>query len=86
MPFIASNGLTEAGTSSSIAAGGMNVHYHDVGKGEPVILVHGFAGNLTMWRPLIADLANNHEVIALDCRGQEKATNRTRQNNMGLKW
>ena len=27
MPFIASNGLTEAGTSKTIEAGGMNVHY-----------------------------------------------------------
>src|SRR4051812_30239466 len=36
MPFIASSGLTEAGTSKTIAAGGMNVHYHDVGEGEPV--------------------------------------------------
>ena len=36
MPFIASNGLTETGTSKTIAAGGMNVHYHDVGEGEPV--------------------------------------------------
>ena len=29
MPFIASNGLTEAGTAKTIAAGGMTVHYHD---------------------------------------------------------
>ena len=33
MPFIAPNGLTEEGTSKIIAAGGMNVHYHDVGAG-----------------------------------------------------
>ena len=37
MPFIASNGLTEAGTSKTIQAGGMNVHYHDIGEGEPVL-------------------------------------------------
>ena len=41
MPFIASNGLTEAGTSKTIAVGGMpggmNVHYHDLGAGEPVL-------------------------------------------------
>ena len=40
MPFIASNGLTEAGTSKTIAAAGMNVHYHDVGRGEPVLFLH----------------------------------------------
>ena len=36
MPFIASNGLTEAGSSRTIQvggeAGGMTVHYHDVGR------------------------------------------------------
>jgi 2-hydroxy-6-oxonona-2,4-dienedioate hydrolase len=30
MPFIASNGLTEAGTSKAIAGGGTTVHYHDL--------------------------------------------------------
>ena len=29
MPFTASNSLTEADTAKTIAAGGMNVHYHD---------------------------------------------------------
>jgi len=40
MPFIASNGLTEAGTSRRVEAGGMTVHYHDVGQGEPVLFLH----------------------------------------------
>ena len=39
MPFIASNGLTEAGTSKTIQAGGMAVHYHDIGSGEPVLFL-----------------------------------------------
>ena len=37
MAFIASNGLTEDGTSRTIEAGGMTVHYHDIGTGEPVL-------------------------------------------------
>ena len=49
------------------------IRYIAVGKGEPVILVHGFAGNLDMWRPLIADLADDYEVIAFDCRGHGKS-------------
>jgi len=52
---------------------GVKIRYIVVGKGEPVILVHGFAGNLDMWRPLIADLANDYEVIAFDCRGHGKS-------------
>lgn len=52
------------------SSNGVKIRYIAVGKGEPVILVHGFSGNLNMWRPMIADLANDHEVIAFDCRGQ----------------
>src|SRR6266566_133262 len=49
MPFIASNGLTEAGTSKTIAAGGMNVHYHDLGAGEPVLFLHSYGPGTTAW-------------------------------------
>lgn len=55
------------------SSNGVNIRYIVVGKGEPVILVHGFAGNLGMWRPLIADLSKDHETIALDCRGHGKS-------------
>ena len=27
-------GITEQGTSNTVAAGGMNIHYHDVGAGD----------------------------------------------------
>jgi len=49
MPFIASNGLTEAASSKSIAAGGMNVHYHEVGDGEPVLFLHSYGPGTTAW-------------------------------------
>jgi pimeloyl-ACP methyl ester carboxylesterase len=52
---------------------GVNIRYIVAGKGEPVILVHGFAGNLEVWRPLIADLSKDHQAIALDCRGHGKS-------------
>ena len=42
MPFIASNDLTDAATSRSIAAGGMNVHYHEVGEGAPALFLHSY--------------------------------------------
>ena len=53
MPFIASNGLTEEGTAKTIAVGGMpggmNVHYHDVGEGEPVLFLHSYGPGTTAW-------------------------------------
>ena len=55
MPFIASNGLTEQDTSKTIAAGGMTVHYHDVGAGEPVLFLHSY-GPIFRWRTICAVL------------------------------
>jgi 2-hydroxy-6-oxonona-2,4-dienedioate hydrolase len=53
MPFIASNGLTEEGTSKTVAvggmSGGMNVHYHDVGTGDPVLFLHSYGPGTTAW-------------------------------------
>ena len=48
---------------------GTKLHYLTAGKGEPVLLLHGYAQTSHMWRPLIAELAKTHTVIAPDLRG-----------------
>lgn len=48
---------------------GTRLHYLAAGEGPPVILLHGYAQNSHMWRPLIAELAKTHLVIAPDLRG-----------------
>ena len=48
---------------------GVRLHYLTAGKGEPVILLHGYAQNSHMWRPLIVELAKTRLVIAPDLRG-----------------
>lgn len=48
---------------------GARLHYLTAGKGEPVILLHGYAQNSHMWRPLIVELAKSRLVIAPDLRG-----------------
>src|SRR3954449_7234089 len=69
MPFIASNGLTEAGTSKTIAAGGMTVHYHDVGAGEPVLFLHSYGPGSTAWitfHKAIGRLSQHFRCILMD--------------------
>lgn len=51
------------------AVNGVRLHYLTAGKGEPVILLHGFAQTSHMWRPLIVELAKTRMVIAPDLRG-----------------
>lgn len=48
---------------------GVRLHYLIAGKGDPVLLLHGYAENSHMWRPLMAQLAKSKTVIAPDLRG-----------------
>lgn len=50
-------------------ANGIKLHYLTAGRGDPVILLHGYAQTSHMWRPLIAKLAKTRAVIAPDLRG-----------------
>ncbi|MFO1303610.1 MAG: alpha/beta hydrolase [Burkholderiales bacterium] len=51
-------------------ANGLRMHYLAAGtQGTPVILLHGYAQNSHMWRPLMAELGKTHRVIAPDLRG-----------------
>jgi len=69
MPFITSNGLTEAGTSRTIAAGGMTVHYHDIGSGEPVLFLHSYGPGTTAWitfHKTVAAISQHYRCILMD--------------------
>ena len=60
----------KSGVQSRFAnVNGTRIHYLIAGKGEPIILLHGYAQNSHMWRPLIAELAKTNTVIAPDLRG-----------------
>src|SRR4029077_3212794 len=39
---------------------GVRLHYLIAGKGEPVLLLHGYAQTSHMWLPLIPQLAKTH--------------------------
>ncbi len=60
----------QSGVQSRFAeVNGTNLHYLVAGRGEPIILLHGYAQNSHMWRPLIPELAKTNTVIAPDLRG-----------------
>jgi pimeloyl-ACP methyl ester carboxylesterase len=41
--------IDEAATSHYVQAGGIRVHYHDVGSGYPVIMLHGAGPGASSW-------------------------------------
>src|SRR4051812_44663447 len=48
---------------------GINIHYVIGGKGEPLLLIHGFGQNWYMWNRLLPELSKHFTVIAPDLRG-----------------
>jgi pimeloyl-ACP methyl ester carboxylesterase len=69
MPFIASNGLTEAETAKTIETGGMPVHYHDIGSGEPVLFLHSYGPGTTAWitfHKVVGTLSQQFRCILMD--------------------
>ncbi|MBI5488427.1 MAG: alpha/beta fold hydrolase [Deltaproteobacteria bacterium] len=47
-------------------ADGVRTAFCDAGRGTPVVLIHGLAGNLTNWLHVAPRLAGRHRVLALD--------------------
>lgn len=48
---------------------GVKIHYVIGGKGEPLLLIHGFGQNWYMWNRLLPELSKHFTVIAPDLRG-----------------
>jgi pimeloyl-ACP methyl ester carboxylesterase len=70
---VAGAGRAEEGSFDS---GGVKIHYFVEGKGEPVLLIHGFAVNARLqWDTpgIVKALVRDHRVIALDVRGHGKS-------------
>lgn len=42
---------------------------YDIGKGKPLVLLHGIESSHSYWEPVASVLAENHRVIALDLLG-----------------
>jgi len=59
----------QAPQSKFAEAGGITLHYLISGKGDAIVLLHGYAETSHMWLPLIAKLSDKHAVIAPDLRG-----------------
>ena len=74
------------GEEGSFDSNGVKIHYYIEGKGEPVLLIHGFAANAQFqWglSGIIMCLAKDHRVIALDLRGHGKSGKPTEIKHYG---
>lgn len=52
--------------SKFIEIDGMQVHYRDEGKGQPIVLIHGTASSLHTWDDWTSELKKEYRVIRMD--------------------
>ena len=78
----------------SFDSNGVRIHYVTEGNGEPVVLIHGFMADHNMWgkgrflnsvleTKVMATLAKEFRVIALDCRGHGESGKPSRTESYG---
>tara|TARA_R110001632_G_scaffold69972_2_gene163277 strand:- start:4622 stop:5407 length:786 start_codon:yes stop_codon:yes gene_type:complete len=48
---------------------GASIFYHVQGEGRPLVLLHGFLENSTMWDLFLPELIKTHQVICIDLLG-----------------
>ena len=48
---------------------GADLHYEVCGRGDPVVLCHGFLDNCSVWKDLAETMAGKHTVVLYDQRG-----------------
>lgn len=75
-------------SADEFTSDGVKIHYVVAGKGEAVVLIHGFGGNArNNWQlPGTFDLlAKDHLVVALDCRGHGESDKPEGQESYGEK-
>lgn len=52
-----------------VEVNGVQLSYEDQGEGLPVLFIHGFPFDHSMWNPQLEDLSKDYRVIAPDLRG-----------------
>ncbi len=62
-------GRLPALTSQTTTVDGLPIHYAEAGRGSPVVLLHGWGGEIKSWGLIPAILAERFRVVALDLPG-----------------
>ena len=66
---------TTAGLNLMLNINNLNLSYDDVGEGNiPIIFLHGFPFDKSMWAKQLDFFATTNRVIAIDIRGFGKST------------
>ena len=68
------SGKIEYMTNGTLTYDNGQIYYEVAGSGDPIVFVHGFTLDHTMWKPQIEHFSKNYQVIAYDVRGFGKSS------------
>jgi pimeloyl-ACP methyl ester carboxylesterase len=71
--------VSTASRSGRVEANGVNYYYEIHGAGEPLLLLHGGLGSISMFEPGLAEFSESREVIAVDLHGHGRTQLGNRQ-------
>lgn len=54
---------------TTIQLGNFRIAYDDLGKGQVILLIHGYPLNRHMWAPQLSELSKSARVLTIDLRG-----------------
>ncbi len=72
------------GYNLTIPVNNFQLSYDDVAEGTPIIFLHGYPFDKTMWQPQFDFLESSHRLIACDIRGFGKSTDEVSAFSMDL--
>jgi 3-oxoadipate enol-lactonase len=67
-----------------LSISGLDFHYKEKGQGFPVVLIHGYTGNLRNWTLQVRQVAQKYRTISLDLRGHGLSIKPTRREDYSL--
>jgi pimeloyl-ACP methyl ester carboxylesterase len=60
--------------SQHVVVDGLCLHYQRAGRGEAVLVLHGWGGSVATVQPLVQYLTQNHSVVVLDLPGHGQSS------------
>lgn len=63
---------------------GIEINYREIGEGFPLLLIHGFTGNLRNWALQVPVLARSFHMVSFDQRGHGHSEKPTRPEDYSL--
>ncbi len=67
--------MQSKGSNLNFQLKGISIYYDDLGESDiPIVFIHGFPFDKTMWKPQIEFLKTTNRIIAYDIRGFGKST------------